>query len=198
MQGLVNRAIQCFVRDIYGLDTWNQVVEEAQLGFSSFEAMLDYDPSVTDRVVSAVQASLSKPRSVVLEDLGTYLVSHANMETLRRLLRFGGSDFEEFLLSLDELPDKARLILPDFVLPALSVQALTPRMYELVVGGGMNGFSCVLMGVLRVMSDDYGALAFFEHRDGADGNVIQITLADSRFSQGRSFDLTPAQEASYG
>ena len=198
MQGLVNRAIQCFVHDIYGLETWREVVDEAQLGFTSFEAMLDYEPSVTDRLVSAVQIILTKPRSVILEDLGTYLVSHANMETLRRLLRFGGSDFEEFLLSLDELPEKARLILPDFVLPSLSVLALNPRLYELEIGTGISGFSNVLMGVLRVMSDDYGALAFFEHRDGTEKNTIQITLADARFSSGRSFELTPAHEASYG
>ncbi len=149
MQGLVNRAIQCFVRDIYGHDTWRQVVAEAQLGFSNFEAMLDYDPSVTDRVVSAVQTTLKKPRSVVLEDLGTYLVSHENMETLRRLLRFGGSDFQEFLLSLDELPEKARLVLPGFVLPDLSVQTLSSGTYELEIGLGITGFSRAHGGAAR-------------------------------------------------
>lgn len=191
MQGFVNRAIQCFVRDIYGEDRWRQVVDAAQLGFTNFEAMLNYDPAVTERVLDALQDQLGTPRAALLEDLGTYLVSDRNMEALRRLLRFGGSDFEEFLLSLDELPDKARLALPEFSLPSISVSDIGGRHYLLNFGDGLPGFSFVMMGILRAMSDDYGALALFEHRMGDAGPEILVILADASFAAGRDFSLSP-------
>lgn len=198
MQGFVNRAIQCFVRDIYGEDRWRQVADAAQLGFTNFEAMLNYDPAVTERVLDALQNQLAKSRAAVLEDLGTYLVSDRNMEALRRLLRFGGSDFEQFLLSLDELPEKARLALPEFSLPEISVSGSINRSYVLTFGDGLAGFSYVMMGILRAMSDDYGALALLEHREGETGPEIVVTLADASFAVGRGFDLAPTQVASHG
>ena len=40
MHGLINRAIQCFVRDSYGQNRWIEVTQLADLGFTDFEAML--------------------------------------------------------------------------------------------------------------------------------------------------------------
>ncbi len=59
---------------------------------------------------------------MLLEDLGTYLVSHPNVQGLRRLLRFGGAGFIDFLHSLDELHDRARLAVPDLDLPQLELR----------------------------------------------------------------------------
>ena len=45
---------------------------------------------------------LNKPNADILEDMGTYLVMHRNQDGVRRLLRFGGADFRDFLFSLNE------------------------------------------------------------------------------------------------
>ena len=97
MHGLINRAIQCFLRDTYGDAIWAQVAQSARLDFDSFEAMLTYPPEITEAVVQAAVSVLRRPRDTLLEDMGTYLVSHPNLEALRRLLRFGGVSFVEFL-----------------------------------------------------------------------------------------------------
>ena len=191
MDGFLNRALQCFVRDIYGADQWDAVVSTAHLGFSEFEAMLTYDPSISERVITALEVVLNKPRIAVYEDLGTYLVSHEHMEAVRRLLRFGGEDFEEFLMSLDELPDRARLALAEFDLPSIQVQAPGFRIYILSFGAGLPGFLPIMMGVLRAMADDYGALVFMEYAQSEPKDQIVVTLADSRFSDGRDFELAP-------
>ena len=47
MHGMINRAIQCFMRDTYGADTWEKVAEQADLGFDNFEAMLSYPDQIT-------------------------------------------------------------------------------------------------------------------------------------------------------
>lgn len=190
MHGLVNRALQSFVRDTYGADAWRDVAADADLGPHGFEAMLSYEDAITWRVLALVSRRLSKPEDAVLEDLGTYLVSHANLEAVRRLLRFGGVDFVDFLHSLDELPDRARLAVPDLALPAIEFEALGDDRFRLRCRSRRRGFGHVLVGVLRAMADDYGALALMEHEDGAEGEeVIEVGLMLAGFTSGRDFDL---------
>ena len=189
MQGLVNRAIQCFVRDNYGWAVWEQVVRTAGVGVTSFEAMLDYDPAISDRLCLALAEVLRKPRDALLEDLGTYLVSHPTTEPLRRLLRFGGTGFADFLMSLDDLPDKARFAMPDIRLPAMSCREVGDMQFELRIAPGLPGFGAVMLGVLRAMADDYGALALLERDAGNRCDRITVTLADAGFTQGKGFAL---------
>ncbi len=117
MHGLINRSIQSFVVDTYGRAPWVDAILLADIGFENFEALLPYDDALTLRLLDAIGARLEKPVEVVLEDLGTYLVSHPNLERLRRLLRFGGRDFLEFLFSLDDLRDRGGLAAPDLGCP---------------------------------------------------------------------------------
>jgi len=190
MHGLINRALQTFVCQTYGGDCWHRVTEAAGLGFNEFEAMLMYEKDQTLRVLAALCADLARPESEVLEDMGTYLVSDPAVESLRRLLRFGGVTYVEFLHSLDDLPDRARLAVDDLILPQLELRELTAGQYSLSCGFGVPGFGWVMMGVLRTMADDYGALVFLEH-EGRRGqvDVISITLIESAFAKGRSFEL---------
>jgi Haem-NO-binding len=190
MHGLINRALQTFVCQTYGKERWLRVTEAAELGFTEFEAMLFYEESQTFRVLEALCADLGRPQSEVLEDLGTYLVSDPSVEALRRLLRFGGVTYVEFLHSLDDLPDRARLAVDDLILPSLEVHEEVPGRFSLSCGPGVPGFGWVMMGVLRTMADDYGALVFLEYEGKRDQNeVICITLIETSFAAGRSFEL---------
>jgi hypothetical protein len=56
-------------------------------------------------------------------------VTDPGLEPLRRLLRFGGGTFEEFLVSLEELPDRARLAMPELEMPEITLS---------VEGGGRS------------------------------------------------------------
>jgi len=190
MHGLINRAIQCFVTDSYGADKWVEATRKADLDFVEFEAMLIYDDEVTPRVLDAVSAVLDRPRSEMMEDMGTYLVSHPNVEALRRLLRFGGVTFEEFLHSLDDLPDRARLAVSDLDLPRIELRDHSPSHFSLICESPIDGYGHVMMGILRTMADDYGALALLDHTGGGNGvETVSITLVESEFAEGRVFEL---------
>lgn len=190
MHGLINRSIQCFLRDAYGQERWHSVVQAAQLDFDSFETMLHYDDAVTEALLDAAAAVLGRPRDTVLEDLGTYLVAHPNLEPLRRLLRFGGVRFLDFLHSLDDLPERGHLAVPDLDLPQLELIERGGGEFTLLCRGGPAGSVHVLVGVLRAMADDYGALVLLDHsgRDGG-AETISIHLLDHCFTEGRRFAL---------
>lgn len=190
MHGLVNRALQCYLRDTYGAPFWAEVAREAQLGFDSFETLMIYDIALTEAVLTAAARLLDAPRDSLLEDLGTYLVSHRTGDPLRRLLRFGGVTFADFLHSLDDLPGRARLALPDLDLPQLELASCAPGRFALTCRSPLPGMGHALVGLLRAMADDYGALVLLNHQGGGpEGEVISISLFDTAHGVRRGFPL---------
>ncbi|MGY6410546.1 MAG: heme NO-binding domain-containing protein [Alkalilacustris sp.] len=191
MHGLVNRAIQCFLRDVFGAEAWRDIATEAGAPAEGFEAMLRYDDALTLRLIAAATARLDRSRDSLLEDLGTYLVSHPHREGLRRLLRFGGVSFVDFLHSLDDLPGRSHLAVPDLDIPPLEVEETGEGSFTLTIHSDRREFAPLMIGVLRAMADDYGALALPDHaRPADDGSPrLAIDVFDARFSSGRSFDL---------
>ncbi len=190
MHGLINRGIQRFVVDSYGIEKWRAATLSAGLDFDEFEAMWMYEDAVTLGVLDAVCEVLGRQRDELLEDIGTYLVSHRNVQALRRLLRFGGVDFIEFLHSLDDLPDRARLAVSDLYLPKLSLRDHGDQRFSLHCYSDLDGWGNLFMGVLRAMADDYGALAYLEFKGRQGGaEVLEIALLETGFSDDRGFQL---------
>jgi hypothetical protein len=199
MNGLINRAIECFVRDGYGDAAWAAVAAELGIDETATEPLMPCDREVTVRLVAALAARLGREAEDLLEDLGTYLVSQPRTEAIRRLLRFGGVDFAEFLESLEDLPDRARLAMSDLDLPAIALHVQGAGTFRVEIGraeaAGLR-FGPVLLGLLRAMADDYGALVMLEHR-GGDGarEIIEVRLLDAAFADGRAFDLAAGRAA---
>ncbi|KIN73212.1 heme NO-binding domain-containing protein [Sulfitobacter guttiformis] len=190
MHGLINRSFQNYMTDGYGQSAWLEVAARADVSPPEFEAMLTYDDAVASAVVDAMGAVLRRGRSEIMEDVGAYLVSHPNTEAVRRLLRFGGVNFEDFLHSLDDLPDRARMAVSDLHFPAIELHGHADGRYRLICDSPMPGFGYLMMGVLRVMADDYGALALLELEEGANGKeTVRIQLVVADFADGRAFDL---------
>ncbi len=190
MHGLINRSLQSFLRDTYGPSAWEAVAREARLDFSRFEAMLTYDDALTDRVIEAAALVLHRPRETLLEDLGHYLVSHASQTALRRLLRFSGVNYSDFVTSLEELPERGRLVLPDLEVPDLDLTDHGAGQFTLRCCAPLSGVGHILVGLLRAMADDYGALVMLDNL-GVEGRqeVISIRIADQSFNAARPFSL---------
>lgn len=199
MNGLINRAIECFVKDSYGNGVWQEVTQALGIDESAFEPLMPCDGEVTARLVGALSARLARVPDDLAEDLGTYLVAQPRSEAIRRLLRFGGVDFAEFLESLEDLPDRSRLAMSDFDLPAIHLHLQGAGVYRVEIGrhqaAGLR-FGPVLLGVLRAMADDYGALVLLDY-GGFDAarEIIEVHLLDEAFASGRDFDLATAEAA---
>jgi hypothetical protein len=184
--GLVNSVLAAFACDMLGEADWAAVAATAGLRSARIEPMLAYDDAITARLLDALTARTGQGQAALLEDLGTYLVCHPATAAVRRLLRFGGTDFCDFVHSLTDLPDRVRLALPDLVLPPIAVTEAATGRFAVVAGAGLPGLDHVLTGLLRAMADDYGTLALVEH----DGRAIRVSVAAADFSQGREFRLT--------
>ncbi len=190
MHGLFNLVLELYLRETFGIDRWHRIAGQAALPFQSFEPLATYDLALTVDVISAASTILGRPSDAILEDLGTFLVLGPHGERLRRLLRFGGVGFRDFLHSLEELPARAQLALPDLCLPDLVLQEMGAAEFTLAIGAPFDGAGYVMIGLLRAMADDYGVLALLEMRSkGAEGEVIHVHLLDEGYAVGRHFEL---------
>lgn len=206
MHGLIGKAIQSFLCDSHGQAVWEDVALQSgvslQLGPDGFEAMQLYDRALLEAVLATAVQRLATPRDLLLEDLGTYLISHERHTPLRRLLRFGGVSFTDFLYSLDDLQGRTQLAVPELELPELTIGDEGPGRFVLTCRKCPPGFGHLMVGILRAMADDYGALAVLEHcgskptvstRAGRDTPAcderIMIDLYDPTYHAGRRFDL---------
>lgn len=191
MLGLINCAVQNFIRTTYGDEVWCNIADTAGLDFQYFEPMLTYDAALVQQVTDTACQQLGKTRADFLGDVGTYLVSAPETGAIRRLLRFGGSRFDEFLHSLEELSDRVRLVIHDVNLPSVRVERASDDQFRLTVGPGLAGYASVLVGMLRAMGDDYGALVLTEESagQGADTRRIDLSLISTGFAEARAFAL---------
>ncbi len=180
MHGMINRGVQCYVRDIFGPEIWEETCSRAELPFFNFETMLRYDDDITETVLNTLAQVLARPRHELLEDFGTYVVSEERLAAVRKLLRFGGDTFEEFLHSLEDVHDRAKLALPDLDVPHLRLESHSKAQHTLHYRFSKLGYGSVFLGLLRGMADDYGALVVIDHiseRKGAiDADRFEISL----------------------
>lgn len=203
MHGLVNKAFQSFLSDTFGQSNWHAVLRRAGLwdsvGPEGFDPLHRYDDAVTGAILTAAADQFGRPPDQLLEDLGTWLVSNPRTEGLRRLLRFGGLTYTDFLRSLDDLQGRARLAVPDLDLPALGLRGAGEGRYLLTCPDCPEGFGLVMLGILRAMADDYGALVVLHHHGAAPGasgprlETVTIDLHDPAFHAGRQFDLATTE-----
>lgn len=190
MDALLLRSLQGYLRDTFGLPVWQAICRRARLTVESFEPMLRYDDGLADRVARTAAEVLGRPVDSVWEDVGTYLVTNPGHEGVRRLLRFGGVGFADFLHSLEEMPGRARLAMPDLNLPDVQLVDLGPDRFALRCGALGRGSARILVGILTAMADDYGALCLIETEEGPgrDPRII-VSVLDSAHNAARRFDL---------
>lgn len=182
MHGLINRSIESFLRDSYGEQAWLSIAAALEVEPAGFEPFRHYPDRLTLRLIATATRVLTKPEPELLEDVGAWL---ARTEPARRLLRFSGTDFADFVLALEELPGRARMVLPDLDMPRISVTAQGRAQFRVEVSHALPEWRSLIAGVLRAMSDDYGALALIVD----EGSGIEVDVSDEAFFAGRDFDI---------
>lgn len=191
MYGLFLRALQGHVDTTFGPAAWGAVLSAAGIRAAGFEPLISYGAPLFRRVIAAAGQVLDRPVGSLLEDVGNFVVTNPAQPAARRLLRFGGAGFGDFLLSLEELPDRARLALPDVDFPRLQLCDRGGGDYLLAWQAEVPELAYLLLGILRSLADDYGALVMIEvEMAEGDRAALAIRLLEAQFAAGNRFDLS--------
>jgi hypothetical protein len=175
MHGLINRALKDFVLAHDGAAAWHRVTRMIDIPPEDFGLFRVTDKRRTSELIRAIALELDRPLADFCEDWGHWLIASPGHEVTRRLLRFGGKDFDEFVHSIEDLPDRAALAVPGLSLPPVEVRDHGSGHFTLEVGTRMPGTEHVLLGVLRAMADDYGCLVVMTHL-GDRGSSAMMSL----------------------
>ncbi|MDO5656882.1 MAG: heme NO-binding domain-containing protein [Paracoccus sp. (in: a-proteobacteria)] len=185
MHGLILYCIEMFIRDRRGDSAWADVAQSGGFERHGFDAFRHYPPDTLARLIGAGSARLGLEPSEFLDDLGQWLTM---IEQVRRILRFSGSCYADFILALEYLHLRGEMTLPGLDLPQIRAARRGAGGFRLEIGDGPPEWAAVICGITRAMADDFGALACVS----AEGRLIEIEISDDAFSPGRDFSLTPA------
>jgi len=163
VHGMINRGLQSYICDVHGVDIWEETCEQAKLPFYNFEYMLTYDDATTEALLSSFGALTHRKRDGILEDFGTYMVSGNALNAMRRLLKFGGNSYVEFLHSLNFVYDRAKMAVPDLDIPTMELVENNPNQFTLYTQFRKRGFGPTLLGLLRTLANDYNTLVSITH-----------------------------------
>lgn len=188
MHGLILWTFEFFVRLTYGHQVWSGALTKLDLNLKTVEPLFHYDDQIGLSILYELASELECDRQSLLEDFGTFLVTDSRVERVRRLLRFGGVDYTDFLHSLEDLQGRARLAVPDLDLPKIQVDERRPHRFEISCENAPKGAPYVLLGVLRALADDFGSLVFLEvTAETTDSVIIMADLLECQHAEGREF-----------
>ncbi|UWQ21040.1 heme NO-binding domain-containing protein [Jannaschia sp. W003] len=194
MHGIICKTVETFLVSRHGERRWDEILRAAGTDVRSFETVRVYDAALLPRILAAASGTLGVPVRLLLEDMGHWLCVHPPLEPVRRLFRFSGTTFEEMLFGLHEVRARARMALPDLDMPALSLADRGGGTYRVISRWHQPGAAAVVMGILRAMADDYGALALVTFERGAQEGAlwrecISVQLLAAEHQPPRSFSL---------
>lgn len=178
MHWLIRRSVESFLRDTYGDATWQALWRVSDGGK---DGSPQNDPQGLIMLTDAAR-HLEKLIEDLLEDLGAWI---ARQERIRRLLRFSGRSFGEFLENLEQLPDRVNLVVPDLAIPPIKIVLAKNDFLQISLDEKHSEWSYVLAGLIRVMADDYGVLGLIS----VDATKVNVQVCDGSFSEKRSFQL---------
>ena len=194
MHALVIQGFRSYFQQVHGTGVWANIAHSLGYAPHDFELNVTQDVSFAASFIDAGATLLRRGKTEILEDFGLFLASHDATASFRRLMRFSGPNFAEFVFGLPDLPPRTALAVPDLALPRIDV-ADTQFGMEIGVRNTVPGFDHVLAGIVRGMADDYGDLVQVEPtqslalRYHADNTYWAVKIIKVGYSKGREFSL---------
>jgi hypothetical protein len=198
MHGMICKTLEMFLRSQHGEEAWSAIRRAAGVQEERLEALHGYPDAMLRDLLVSTRSRLQLPIHAILDDIATWLCVHPPLEPVRRLIRFSGPTFVDLLWSLEELPDRAALAVPDLAMPLCRVREPRPGSFAIEVEWHHPCAGAFISGLLRTMADDYGTLVRVDWggrmRDG-DRFVerLEVELVMMGHGAARPFALGPGQ-----
>ncbi len=150
MYGLVNQAVEDFVRRGFGDGVWKRIKDKAGVDLEMFVSMDSYPDDVTYKLVGAATEVLGLDGATILEAFGEHWVLYTAQEGYGQMLSMFGSSLEEFLVNLDNLHSHVGLTFPALRPPSFQVERVDSGQGLLLhYRSERTGLAPMVVGLLR-------------------------------------------------
>ena len=148
MYGLINNSLQGMIREKFGEEKWQEVLEASGVPEDSFLTMRSYDDKLTYALAGAASDVLGAPVDACLEMFGEYWVLETASKSYGALLDAAGGDMIEFLGNMNGLHDRITSTFLNYVPPEFYIQERDPG-YEIHYLSKRKGLTPFVVGLLK-------------------------------------------------
>lgn len=152
MYGLVNKAIEGLICNRFGEETWEAVKRRAGIDEEGFVSLDSYPDNMTYALVGAASEVLGTPADKLLEVFGEHWVTYTAREGYGGLLDAAGGDLRTFLMSLNQLHARVRLVAPELRPPSFQCTDVTDTSLVLHYRSTRDGLAPMVLGLLKGLS----------------------------------------------
>ncbi len=180
MYGLVNKAVEGFVKQELGDDAWSAVCAKAGIQDLGFISMDSYDDQVTYDLVGAASELTGLEANTILEGFGRYWMLYTAEEGYGALLDMTGSNIHEFLENLNGMHSRIRTTFEGLKPPDFECTDVTDTTLLLHYRTFRPGLAPMAIGILHGLAERLNQKITVEHRDkaaeGADHDTFYIEV----------------------
>jgi hypothetical protein len=156
MYGLVNQAVQDFVTQRFGIDTWHRVRDKASVKDPEFLPLEQYPDEITFAMVGATCEATGRDAATLVEEIGVFWVAFTGQRGYGALLDQLGSTFPEALGSLDAMHVRVALMMPNLKPPSFRVRDVGDRRLTLDYISHRQGLAPMVVGLVKGLAQKYG------------------------------------------
>jgi len=183
MYGLVNQALEDFVRRGFGDAAWNRVRESAGLRDDMFVSMDSYPDAITYRLVGSASEVLGLEAAAILEAFGEHWVLYTAQAGYGEMLAMFGTNLRTFLHNLDNLHSHVAMTYPELRPPSFEVTELDDsRSLLLHYRSTRGGLAPMVIGLLKGLGkrfDESISVRQVAQRGADDHDVFRIDYLES-------------------
>jgi len=122
MYGLINNALKSMIQRQFDQQTWDIILEKADVGEDSFVSMQRYEDELTYKLVGATSEVLNESASTCLELFGHYWATVTAPDAYGVLMEATGKDLVTFLENINALHDRITSTFVGYVPPYFIVE----------------------------------------------------------------------------
>lgn len=179
MYGIVNKAMEDLMLDLYGEDRWNIIKQRSGVDIEFFISNEPYDDDITFRLAVAASEELGLSMDTILNTFGEWWILKTGREKYSGLMEAGGSNLREFLNNLPLFHNRIMLIYPKLSPPEFKISHSTENSIHIHYYSTRKGLTEFVRGLLRGLGKMYNtpvSIVLIESRDnGSDHEVFKVS-----------------------
>jgi guanylate cyclase soluble subunit beta len=163
--GLINNALQSMIRDKFGDDQWDKVLETSGVAENSFLTMRNYDDVTTYELAGAAAEVLGAPLEACLEMFGEYWVLEIATKSYGPLMDASGGTMVEFLDNLNTLHDRITGTFLNYAPPEFQIETLGDERYRIHYITHRQGLIAFVIGLLKGLAQRFNSELEIHHQE---------------------------------